>query len=1230
MARFYWSGLRFWHDRGGHSGEKGMIANLVFAALLAATSPNGADATAAAAPATPAPGLLATPYFQVLGVAEGLPSSHVYKIIEDRRGFIWAGTRDGLARYDGTVFRVWRHDASDPNSIASSDVPTVYADRDGRIWCGGDDGMSMFDPRTGDERFVHYRHDPKDEKSLSTSDVWAIAGDAAGAIWAGGYGGGVDRLDPATGAITHLRKQAGSSLGLASDNVISLYFDRSRRLWIGTEVGVDMRATDGSIRHIDLAAISADGRFNVTSLIEDSDGSILAGTRHGLLRIGADLAASVVLGRELNDPYAYAMVRDDAGSLWVVTRDGVNRQDPQGRLYSYRENPSVPGSFPSNAANDAMRDHEGGLWFATSEGGIARLPANWRNFSLYRNDPGNPGSITVNRVQGLAEDATGAVWAVDVNGRIDRLDPASGSVERMNDRLAAPDKALWSVIADRRGQLWVGHGRGLRVYDLQSGKFSDLPVDRKRRDALASGLVQQMAESSSGAIWVSSNGSAMHRIDAETHAIERFDEQNAALRNAEVDQIGFDRDGALLIASGAGLDRFDTTVQHFAPVPGAPNSRVMEFAWAADGTLWLHLPGALEHYRENDGRLEAIERFDAKAGWPALAVGGMQIDAAGIVWVSSPRGLWRFDPSTRSVRQFTAHDGLANAEFSRQPLLKRRDGSIFGGTFAGIVGFVPERVAENPAPPPLALESLSVRRAGRDTALAADPGTIALDWSDRDLRIHAAALSYANPASNRYRWKMSGVDADWVDTGNRGEREYSQLPAGKHTLKLQAANASGVWNEMAPLSFDQSAPPWRTRWAFAGYALALLLLGWWASHNYRARLLRRHALALAEQQRRFAEAASTAKSEFLATMGHEIRTPMTGVLGMAELLLRTPLEAKQRGYAEAIQTSGQMLLRMVNDSLDLACIEAGRLELEDGPVDLHALVAEVAALVRPLADKKGLAFQCPIAADAPRHVRGDAVRIKQIFLNLANNAIKFTERGSVTVALARAANGATELCVRDTGPGIAAPTRARLFKRFEQAQGAQQRYGGSGLGLAICRELVARMGGEIALDSEEGVGSTFRVVLPLCEETEKENGAPVEAAASTQTAALRSLRILLVEDDATVAAVVAGLLEAQGHHVRRVEHGLAALAEIDSTPFDLALLDLDLPGLDGLALARTLRANEARTQAPRLPLIGISARSVGDEEALCLGAGMDAFLRKPITGAALRAGVDCVIKPAFA
>ena len=236
-----------------------------------------------------------------------------------------------------------------------------------------------------------------------------------------------------------------------------------------------------------------------------------------------------------------------------------------------------------------------------------------------------------------------------------------------------------------------------------------------------------------------------------------------------------------------------------------------------------------------------------------------------------------------------------------------------------------------------------------------------------------------------------------------------------------------------------------------------------------------------QQQRALAEQASQAKTRFLATLGHEVRTPMTGVLGMTELLLGTPLEARQRGYAESIRNAGQHLLRLVNDTLDLARIEADKLQLEDIPFDLRALLQEVCQLLAPLAQAKGLAFHCDVADDLPRGLRGDAHRVRQILLNLGSNAIKFTERGEVVLRAAALPSQGVRLEVADTGTGLDAAQQARLFQRFEQAEGARTaaRYGGSGLGLAICRELAAAMGGTIGVDSVPGHGACFHVELPL-------------------------------------------------------------------------------------------------------------------------------------------------------
>jgi CheY-like chemotaxis protein len=342
---------------------------------------------------------------------------------------------------------------------------------------------------------------------------------------------------------------------------------------------------------------------------------------------------------------------------------------------------------------------------------------------------------------------------------------------------------------------------------------------------------------------------------------------------------------------------------------------------------------------------------------------------------------------------------------------------------------------------------------------------------------------------------------------------------------------------------------------------------------------------------------------------------------MTELLLGTPLGARQRAYAESIRGAGQHLLRLVDDALDLARIEAGKLDLVDADFDLHALMSEVRALFAPIAAGKGVDFSCAVAAAVPRVVRGDGHRLRQILLNLCSNAIKFTAEGEVALR-AHAFAGGVRLEVHDTGPGMDAQAQARLFQRFEQADGARTtaRYGGSGLGLAICRELASAMGGSIGVDSRPGVGSTFRVDLPLLP-TQAPPCAAHAPAVETDACPQRAYSILLVEDDALVAQVVQGQLQARGHAVTHAAHALDALAAAQAQAFDLALLDLDLPGVDGIELARLLRS-----LGHPLPLLALTARTDPQAEPMALAAGMEGFLRKPIDGERLARAVAGVLE----
>lgn len=1154
----------------------------------------------------------APPQFVPLGVAEGLPSSAAYKVLQDHEGFMWIGTQDGLARYDGVGFRVFRHDPADALSLTSNDMSAIMIDRDGNLWCGGEaSGLNRLE-RDG-HSFRHWLHQPADLRTIGSNDIFSLAQDASGAIWVGTYLGGLNRLQD-DGSFLHVDHDSEDPASLRSNTIQSLYADAHNRLWIGTDDGLDVRDPDGRIHHVDLPPMAGRrGPAMIMALLPEADGGMLVGTAQGLFRVDDGLRFREEVAGSPTPLLVNTLARDADNSIWIGLQRGLARLDGDALQVYSRDDPSV-GTYPGTRTMDIFRDAEAGMWFAMADGGVARLPPQWRNFSAYRHIAGNAGSLTRAGVKSLSIGVDGALWVATGSDGLDRIDPSSGVIQRWGERFKLGGTKLSSVFADRSDRVWLGSNQGLHVYSLTSGEVATVPVDLTRADALPPGFTGVMRRAPDGSVWMNVKGGGIVRLAGEPpHLVARYLPSEKNLGDSDVLQTALDAAGVPWLATSSGVERYDAVNDRFSVVAELPREPVHAIAFAADGSLWLHRLGALELYALAP-QVKLLKRIDAAAGWPTLMVFGLVVSSDGAVWATSLRGLWRVDGHSAAIRRFDARDGLPSPEFQAGALTTAPDGTIYAGTLNGAVGFDPVALRLDAPPPPLRLTALTVRRDGRTVALdAAVPVRLAHD--DFDLHVEARALSFANAASNRYRFLLEGLDPDWVDA-DRGERVYSSLPAGHYALRVRAANADGAWSELAqPLVIDVARAPWATPLAYSLYACALLLLAYATFRGYRSRLRSRHAFALAEERQRGSEQLIDAKSSFLATMGHEIRTPMTGVLGMSELLLCTALDDRQRGYAIAIQQSGELMLRVVNDSLDLARIEAGKLALESTPFDPVRLLHEVVALESAVAARKGLVLDVDVAAGVPPRVLGDALRVKQVLLNLVNNALKFTERGGVTLRLAH--DGSTLLFqVQDTGPGMSEAVRDRLFSRFEQADGVHQRHGGSGLGLSICRELAQLMNGSIEGVSQLGHGSTFSVTLPL----PAVRGVVVDMAAAA-VAPASGLLILLVEDDPTVADVVSGLLDQIGHRSVHVPNALAALAELkhhaDGDPFDVALLDFDLPGIDGLQLARMIRAS-GYTQ---LPLLAITARSVGDEEVQARSAGMIGLLRKPVTTAALRSAI---------
>lgn len=1129
-----------------------------------------------------------------LTVFDGLPSNTVNRMAEDGYGYLWIATNDGLARYDGRNYRVWRAE----DGLRDNHVWSVHVDARNQLWIGTENaGLAMMSADRRELRFFDRASHPV----IGSNTIWSIASTADGTVWFGTYEGGLHRLDR-DGKVTRFMPEHGNPRSLPSASVTQLATTRDGSLWVGTKAGLarwtghDFERVSSRYLHEQL----------INGLTAELDGSLWVGTNAGVVVRRPDGRIEPAPWKvDARDQILGMMLRDEQGGYWLDTRSGLGRaydnQFQQVPLYSAVARGQVRPNWTG-----AYEDREGGIWLASTNSGLWHLLPRWWQFSVLSRLEDDPSSLRNGYVLGMSAAADGGVWTVGTHGALDKFDPVTGRVSQHRTWVDG-NQWLQSVKEDALGRVWIGSRDALLRYDPKDAALRRWGNDAAV-DAAMEGQIESLALCDGGRLW-SAASTGLQQRDLEGRVLHRIAAGHAGLAEG---QIALDlmcgSEDHLWAATNQGLLHWVPARSRFEPVPGAPPGAIHAVATAADDSVWLSQEGRLSQYRWQNGRLLLQAVIGGGAGYPDVSATGLVVDAQGVVWAASARGLIRVDPQMGNVRLYGVHDGLPSQEFRRSTLTRTASGRIAGGTPAGVVVFDPRQVRPSNRRAPLVIERVEVRRGDRVADLThLTPLEIA--DADRDLRIVARLLSFADSSSNSYRYRLAGYDPDWVEVGPAGERVFSRLPPGSYRLEVQARSADQVWSRVQSLEFRVQPPWWRSLSGLLVLtSLALLLMSLFA-WLYRRRLQRKHAYQLALQKQELAEQASAAKTRFLANLGHEVRTPMTGVLGMSELLLGSALDPQQRSWTASIRHAGEHLLHLVNDALDLARIESGRLQLQAEPFDVNNLVDDVCTLMAALAEQKQLRFVVDNQLPKGLGSVGDAVRVRQILLNLLGNAVKFTTHGEVRLkAMTLSADRGVYFEVSDTGPGISSDQQQRLFRRFEQADGARTaaQYGGSGLGLAICRELALAMQGQVGIESQLGVGTCFSLTLPLPLHIV---AAPAGFAGGGDGQRLPPMRILLVEDDATVASVISGLLGARGHQVVHAEHALAALREVSEAPFDVALLDLDLPGLGGIELAGHLH-----NQGYEMPMIAVTARTDPGIEQQVRVAGMQGFLRKPVTG----------------
>ncbi len=700
-------------------------------------------------------------------------------------------------------------------------------------------------------------------------------------------------------------------------------------------------------------------------------------------------------------------------------------------------------------------------------GGLHRLDRKTGRMTVYRHDPKKAGSLSHDTVSAIAEDGSGGLWIGTHGGGVDRFDRFSETFTHYRHEPkkanSLSDDLVQCLLADADGVLWIGtHNGGLNRLDTRTGAFTFYRNDPGDPRSLSEDNVRELARDRSGALWIGTNH-GLDRLDPHSGRITVYlhDPRDASsLSHNSVGTIYEDSQRILWIGTRNGLNRFD------------PSS------------------GKFTAYTEKDGLADD-------------AVESIQEDKDGNLWLATHLGISQFQPIAKAVRNYSEADGLAG-DFENpngtDRSSKTPSGEIVFGSQYGATIFDPDRVSKsrNTVKPPVVLTNLLLFNKsvvpGENSVLAQPiqaTSELTLNHKQSIFTIEFTALSYVAPERNRYRYKLENLEKDWNEVDSkRRVATYTSLAPGRYVFRVQASNNDLVWNEAGVALNIIVLPPWWASWPFRGFFVVTLIAATLAAHRMRVRQLRHTAARLEmevhvrtrelETAKESAENANRAKSTFLAHMSHELRTPLNAVLGFASLL-RDDVEApEQRRKLDVIQRSGEHLLTLINDVLDIAKIEAGKEQAELAPCDLVAVVRDVTEMMRVRAVAKNLELRCIQPAHFPQQVMADAPKLRQVLINLLGNAMKFTYSGTVTLRMNAERQGEdgrvqVRFEVEDTGSGIPDEDQQRIFEPFVQLGDSRQR--GTGLGLAITRRFVEIMGGTITVESSRR-GSLFIVEVP--------------------------------------------------------------------------------------------------------------------------------------------------------
>lgn len=779
-----------------------------------------------------------------LGTADGLPNPNVEAVVRDRAGYVWIGTQGGLVRHEGVRLNVLRRDPDRPGSLPGDNVLTLMAAEDGDVWAAiSEQGIVRI---RGVDVIEHWAN-ARDKGPLQGSYVWSLRESCDGAVWGAYATDGLVRIDPETSATTHFMP---GELGLPGSGFgLQLTRDDACRLWLLRNDGVWRVRTAEPFGFERVLASDDSGMSMFLSMLLAGDGRAFVTGSGGLLNValgGTAGAAEIIDFWKLEESVNVARPADD-GKLWLGMRRGLILFDPAtGQSRPLRFGPAE-GDLSALQVSDVMSGAEGDVWIATTGNGVARLPPGWRGFHPII--PTLDGD-EIKRVTSIAAGPDGSLWLGSANHGVQRLDPASGEVLPPGIRIETRHNEVVGLHVTAQA-VWSLDRRRLIRDDLRTGE--SVPVIERRTDG--EDHFEFLVPAGDGDLWLGGENAYLLRLDSSGEVLDRWDasagiDPDRRIGDSSLRTMRRGPGGRWWLLSANAVHR-QVEGGAFVEAWRADDAALVTMAFQGE-RLWLAADSTLESFRVDGGRLTPEQRFTAGSGLPVGRVQAL-VPRGDELWLLLSIGLARLDTPRGEFRLFSASEGLMQSEFNSEAVVELSDGRLAAGTNNGLLVFDPDEIQPAPRPPPVHLTSM--RAGDRVIGLERRDGQpLNFDWRDNSMEFSFLALSYINPAQNRYRIRLTGWDSEWQELVGQTTRFFSNLPSGEYAFEVQAANAEGAWNLQGDrIAFTIAAPPWRSREAWAAYALVLLtaLATVWRALIVRRR--RRESIRRAEQQQQLAD-----------------------------------------------------------------------------------------------------------------------------------------------------------------------------------------------------------------------------------------------------------------------------------------------------------------------------------------------------------------------------------------